>query len=859
MTVRNLDKMFFPRSAAVFGASNQAASVGKTVTDNILSAGFSGPVWLVNPRHAEIAGHICYPDAESLPEPPDLAIIATPPETVPGLIDQLGKKGTRAVVVITAGVEQQDMLNAAQPYCLRIIGPNCFGLMLPPAGLNGSFAHLNPHKGDLAFMSQSGAIISAVIDWAGDQNIGFSHVISLGNMADVDVGDVLDYLAMDIKSRAILIYLEHVTDARKFMSAARAAARIKPVIVIKSGRRAEGAKAAASHTGAMAGEDIIYDAAEVLSRIPPATGNRLAIVTNGGGAGVMAVDRLIDFGGTLAALSPRTLAYLDKNLPAAWSRGNPVDIIGDAGPERYETALRAVLDDPNADAVLVINCPTALASGEEAARKVIESLEHRKDKPVLASWLGGKTTRKSREILAQNNIPAYSTPEDAVRGFSYLTGYTRLQEELMQTPPSLPQDIEADSVKAHAIIRSSLQEGRSMLTELEAKDIFAAYGIPIVPTRQAATPGDVQDIAEHFLKDSKNIVVKILSKKITHKSDVGGVALNLASADLARKAAQDMLDRLGADIDGFSVQPMINRPGAHELILGVADDRVFGPVILFGAGGTGAEIINDKAVALPPLDLRLARDLMERTRIYRLLKGYRNRPTADLESIAVALVRLSHMVSDCPEIRELDVNPLLADEKGVLALDARIAVKDTAQIRMAIRPYPRQWVKEETLPDGMPVLIRPIRPEDEKYYEAFMDKLNPDDIRQRLFEPMRHVSHSFAARLTQIDYARAMAFIALGTEASDMLGVSRISVDPDYKRAEFAVITRSDLKGRGIGWALMKRLIDYAQAENIQELWGQVLIDNAAMLEMCRKLGFIITPDAVDPMLAQASLNLEPI
>lgn len=877
MTIRHLDKMFAPRTVAFFGASDKIGSLGKTVTDNLAGAGFGGTVWPVNPHHKEIAGHKCYPDTASLPQAPDLAIIATPPQTVPTLITELGKKGTRAAVVITAGVDEQAMLNAAQPFCLRVIGPNCFGLMLPPLGLNGSFAHLNPHKGDLAFLSQSGAIISAVIGWADDQSVGFSHIVSLGNMADVDIGDTLDYLETDSKSRAILMYMEQIKDARKFMSAARAAARIKPVIVIKSGRHAEGAKAAASHTGAMAGADIVYDAAfhragllrvteleelfdaaEILGRTRPFPGNRLAIVTNGGGAGVMAVDRLIDFGGALAALQPETMAVLNKALPASWSKGDPIDVIGDAGPERYAAALTAALEDKDSDAVLVINCPTALASSAEAAQAVIDTLKKRKNKKVvLTAWLGGEIAQKSRDMLALDNIPAYATPEDAVRGFSYLTGYARLQDELMQTPPDLLPDHGTDPQAARKIIETCLKEKRTLLNEAEAKNVLAAYGIPTVSTVQATTPKDVAARAAEILKTSPHVAVKILSREITHKSDAGGVALNLASTNDAQKAAEDMSKRLGEKIDGFTVQPMIERPNAHELILGVSDDRTFGPVILFGAGGTGAEIIDDKAVGLPPLDFRLARDLIGHTRISKLLKGYRNRPAADLDAIAATLVKLSRLIADLPEVHELDINPLLADENGVIALDARIVVKEAAHARLAIRPYPRHWEKKETLSNGKTIMIRPIRPEDEKYYPRFIEKLEPEDIRLRFFQPLRHFSHSFIARLTQIDYARAMAFIAIDPATDEMLGVSRLNSASDYSHAEFAIITRSDHKGQGIGWALMKRLIDYAAAEQIGALAGQILTGNSVMLKMCRDLGFRFTPDPADSTLTQATLTLD--
>ncbi len=896
MTIRNLDKLFAPKSVALFGASEREDSVGKAVTDNLLSADFDGPVWLVNPNHKEINGVPCYPGATQLPEAPDLAVIATPAKVIPDIIAGLGDKRTKAAVVISAGIRQQNLtqkiLDAARPHCLRIVGPNCIGMMTPEIGLNASFAHAMPLKGDLAFVSQSGAIISAALDWATGEGIGFSCMISMGDMADVDLGDILDYLAGDNKTRAILMYLEQVTDARKFMSAARSAARIKPVVVIKSGRHEEAAKAAHSHTGALAGSDAVYnaafhragilrvidledlfDAAQALSRLKPIAGDRLAIVTNGGGAGVLAVDRLIDFGGALAALSDKTIEALNKVLPPTWSKANPVDIIGDAGPKRYQTAIEAVLDDPETDAVLVINCPTALASGTEAAKATIKAIEkhnkeHPQPKPILTNWLGDGAAHEARKLLSENGYPTYESPSDAVRGFTYLTRHAKDQRALMRTPPSLPEEFETNPDTIKRNIDSALEEGRAVLTEIESKTILKAYGIPTVRTVIARTPEEVKKAAKVFTDDDgSEVAIKILSEDITHKSDVDGVVLGLPNADAAKAAAQEMHARIqkampDADIEGFTVQPMIRRPGAHELIIGVSEDITFGPVIMFGEGGTAVEVIKDTAMALPPLDMKLAYDLMDETRVYKLLQGYRDRPAADTDAIALTLVRVSQMIAELPEIRELDINPLLADENGVIALDARIVVKETdvepgkLNSRFAIRPYPKQWEKDETLPDGKTILIRPIRPEDERFYDTFMEKTRPDDIRLRLFAPMRDLSHEFIARLTQIDYARAMAFIAIDTEIDEMLGVSRLASDPDYIRAEFAVITRSDMKGRGIGWALMRQLIHYAEAENIQELWGQILTENSTMLNMCHELGFRTSVDTSDYSLQLASLPL---
>lgn len=896
MTIRNLDKAFEPKSVVLFGASKREGSVGATITRNLLSGDFLGKAYLINPKYKEIDGVPCHSSTKHLPEIPELAVIATPPTTIPGIIQSLGELGTRAAVVITAGLRQQGltqgMLDACKPHCLRVIGPNCLGIMIPKIGLNAGFAHTIPLTGDLAFVSQSGAMISAVLDWAKGQGIGFSSIVSMGEMADVDIGDMLDYLAEDPNTRAILMYLEQVTHARKFVSAARSVARVKPVVAIKAGRHAEAAKAAHSHTGALAGSDAVYNAAfhragilrvldledlfyaaETLSRLKPITGDKLAIVTNGGGAGVLAVDRLIDFGGKLARLSDKTIEKLNEALPSTWSKANPVDIIGDAGPERYQAALEAVLDDPDTDAVLVMNCPTALASSTEAAQATIKAIDkhyngHQRTKPILTTWLGDAAAQEARSLLSKNGYPTYHTPADAVRSFSYLTRHAKDQEALMRTPPSLPKNFKTNPDKARKVIQSALKENRPILTEIEAKAILNAYGIPTVKTVFASTPKAAEKAASRIITaEGSKVVVKILSKDITHKSDVGGVALGLPSPEAAKIAAQDMLARIQktlpkASIEGFTVQPMIQRPDACELIVGVSEDATFGPAIMFGTGGAAVEVIKDTAIALPPLDMKLAYDLMDETQVYKLLQGYRDKPAADMEAIALTLVKISQMIVELPEIIELDINPLLADAKGVIALDARIGVKKTSlergkhNLRFAIRPYPKHCEKEEVLPNGKTLMIRPIRPEDERFYKVFMEKTSLEDIRFRLFAPMRSLSHKFIARLTQIDYARDMAFIAIDPKTNEMLGVSRLASDPDYLRAEYAVITRTDMKGQGIGWALMQRLIHYGEAEGIQELWGQVLRENAGMLKMCRELGFQVKTDPSDSSLVIATLPL---
>ena len=893
MTVRNLEHVLRPRSVAVIGASEEPGSVGNTLTKNILSGGFQGQVYLVNPHHASIGGHKCFKSVASLPETPELAVIATPPDTVPPIIDELGKTGTRAAVVITAGFSpalKQAMLDAARPYCLRIIGPNCLGISVPGLGLAANFGLNSPKSGSLAFLSQSGALMTGILDWASARDIGFSYVVSMGDMTDVDVGDLLDFLAADVSTSAILLYLETIPAARKFMSAARSAARAKPVIVIKSGRNAEAARAAATHTGALAGSDAavsaafhraglvrveeleeLFTAAETLASLKPVGGNELLILTNGGGAGVLAVDDLMRLEGRLAPLSDALVAALDKVLPANWSRANPIDIIGDASPERYKATLDAVLANPTADGILVMNCPTALASSTDAAQAVLDAIAQAPDPkavpPILTNWLGEDAASGGRQKFREAGIPTYESPNDAIKGFYYLWQYTKAQETLMRTPPKDTGHTTIADEAARAIMRTAVRAGRTVLTEPESKAVLSAFGIPTVATRVAATPEEVADIAHAFLKQTSSVAVKILSDDISHKSDVGGVRLGLSTPQEARHAAERMLLRTremkpDARLQGFTVQPMIMRKQAHELLMGVYEDQLFGPMILFGAGGTATEIIHDTAVALPPLDTTLALDLMAQTRICKLLEGYRDRPPADLAGIASALVRLSQLVVDCPAVKELDINPLLADETGVIALDARIRIdpaeveKDGPNPRLAIRPYPNQWERWTETVDGERILIRPIKPADEHHYGAFIDKLSPEDVRFRFLAPRKEFSHKFIARFTQIDYARAMAFVALNKDETELYGVARLAADPDYSKGEYAIIVRSDLKGTGIGWLLMRHLIRYAEREGLQELAGDVLERNTRMLDMCRALGFEISADPEDLSLRKVRLKL---
>ncbi len=889
MSVHNLDALFQPRSVAIVGASTRPRSLGNVVTRNMLAAGFDGPVMPVHPKYQSVGGILCYPRVEDLPLTPDLAVICTPARVVPQVARQLVRAGTRAAVVLTAGLRSEHdeqgvdletrLLEAARPSGMRILGPNCLGVLAPRAGLNASFAHRAAHVGRIAFVSQSGALCTAVLDWAEARRIGFSCFLSIGNAIDVDFGDVLDYLAGDPDTDAILLYIEAVDEARKFMSAARAAARNKPVIAIKSGRAAEGARAAASHTGALAGADDVYDAAlaragilrvlqvdelfeavETLARAKPLGGDRLAILTNGGGPGVLATDALIEGGGRLASLADSTIARLDEVLPATWSHANPVDVIGDADGERYSRALEALLDDPGVDATLVLNVPTAVASSEEAARAVIDVCNRRHGN-VLTSWLGEVTASASRRLFAEAGIRTYDTPSSAVRAFLHMVRYRRNQDILAEVPPSTPDEFRGDPEGVRRIAAAALAEGRSVLTEPEAKQVLSAYGIPIVATEIARDGAEAGRLAAQI---GFPVALKILSPEVSHKSDVGGVALNLESTEEVEAAAEAMARRLAhhrpdATLAGFTVQEMVRRPGAHELIAGVMTDPVFGPVLLAGEGGTAVEVVADKAIGLPPLNLGLARQMLASTRIYRLLQGYRDRPAADIDAICLTLVRLSQLVVDVAEIVELDVNPLYADQEGVIALDARVRVEAAAgdpAARLAIRPYPRELEEEVSLGEDLCVELRPIRPEDEPAHRDFFLRLEPEDIRFRFFGLVREMPHSQLARYTQIDYDREMAFIAARPGPQpETLGVARAVFDPDNTAAEFAIIVRSDMKGRGLGKALLAKLVSYCRSRGVREMVGQTVPENARMLELAQGLGFTLRP-AEDSGTVEVRLTL---
>lgn len=889
MSIRNLNALFEPKTIALVGASNRPNSVGAVLARNLLEAGFAGPILPVNPKERAIRSTLCYNAIGELPTAPDLAVLSTPPETVPGLIAELGQRGCKAAIVITAGFGEgeraeglalrQRLLDAARPHLLRIVGPNCLGLLSPPTGINASFAHVAPGVGDIAFITQSGAIATAVLDFAAARRIGFSRIVSLGSMADVDFGDLLDYLALDKATRSILLYIEAVTNARKFLSAARTASRSKPVVVIKAGRSAAGAKAALSHTGALAGSDSVYDAVfrragmlrvETLDELFLAVatlatairidGDRLAILTNGGGLGVLAADALSESVGTLATLSPETIARLDPILPSAWSRANPVDIIGDAPGARYAAALSALLEDRERDAILVMNCPTAVADSIEGARAVVDTLAAKPGTPVLTCWLGEGAAVEARRLFSASGLPTYETPEQAISAFSYLVKYRRNQLSLMETPSSEAEDVKTDVAAAEAVIDAVLADGRSALTQPEAGAVLAAYDIPTVPSVTAPDPAGARAAAARM---GFPVVLKILSRDILHKSDVGGVQVNLASPAAVGQAAEDMLAAVArvspeARIDGFTVQPMIRRSGATELILGIAQDPVFGPVILFGEGGTAVEVIADRTVGLPPLNPILARGMIEHTRVYRRLKGYRDRPPADLDAIAMTLVKLSQLACDLDRVVELDINPLIADASGVIGLDARILVKPRKDIppnRLAIRPYPRTLERTATLRDGRAFFLRPIKPTDEARVADLLRHTAPEALRLRLFAPSHDFNSHFPARLTQIDYDREMALLAIEPQSDEAFGLVRLLCDPDNEVAEFGITVRDEMKGEGLGFRLMNEIIAYARWRGVKRIVGEVLPGNTTMLAMAGELGFRTDPG---PEHVKVTLDLAP-
>jgi acetyltransferase len=887
MSIRNLAKLLNPSSLALIGASDRPGSIGRIVTDNLLNGGFAGRIDLINPHRVHRDGMNWAPGIDHLQAAPDLAIVMTPAKAVPGIISQLGSIGTNCAVVLSGGMTtdnglQQAMLDAAKPHVLRIVGPNCLGIDSPRAKLNATFASTSARAGDLALISQSGALVTAMLDWANARDIGFSGIVSAGDMADVDIGDLIDLFATDPATEAILLYLEGVTNAAKFLSAARAAAIHKPVIAIKAGRSPSAAKAAFSHTGALAGSYDVYraafervgivavdnltelfDAAQTLGLCKSIQGNKLAIVTNGGGAGILAVDALANTEGSTAELGAATISALDEVLPRGWSRANPVDIIGDASPQRYRQAIAAVLHDQNIDALLVMNCPTGVAGPAAFADAIAQAVSDARAggtrKPVLCCFLGDRNPQEARSAMAEARIPLYSAPEDAVAGFGHLLAARAAQHSLTDRPAS-SREVIRDAAKARSILASARSEGRPDLTEIEAKQLLSAYGIPTVATRLVE---DVDAVAAACRALKPPIAIKVVSPDFAHKSDVGGVALDLENAEAAQAAAREMASRImrdhpGACICGFAVQEMVKRPVAYELLAGIASDPTFGPLLMIGAGGTAVEVLNDKQLALPPIDHAEALCLIEKTAIARRLKGFRNVPKADIEALANVLDALSAMTIDLPEIMELDINPLLVDPSGVVAVDgrARISLEPQVDSRLSIRPTPMQWSANLLTRTGMAIYVRPVRSDDEPLLEQFFKRVSPEDLRFRFLGGVVEVGHDRLAMMTRVDYRRTITFLAIDPAEGSILSAAMLAAEPDRTRAEVALTTRSDVKQQGVSWTLFEHVLRYAKAEGIGAIEALEYADHEAALQMERELGFVVTSDPEDATLRIATRRL---
>jgi acetyltransferase len=877
-----LDRLFRPRSVALFGATERPEAVGGQVFRNLLEGGFEGPVYPINPKRAEVRGVRCYPDLEAIGKPVDLAVIATPAPTVPALVGQCGEHGVRAAVVLSAGFGEagptgtaltEALVDAARRHRVRVLGPNCLGIMVPPTGLNATFSKNQGLKGDVALVSQSGALCTAILDWAQDRQVGFSAVVSLGNAAEVGFGDLLDYLALDPETRSILLYVEGVNQARRFMSGLRSAARLKPVVVVKAGRHHKGTQAAASHTGAIVGNDDVFAAAleragavraltltqlfaaaEVLSGGHTALGPRLGIVTNGGGPGVLAADRAVDLGLEVAELGKRTLDRLDGFLPPHWSHGNPVDILGDAPPARYKEAVAACLEDPGLDGLLVLLTPQAMTDPAKAAQAVLAGAKGT-DKPVLACWMGGPQVEAARRRFAKGGLPHFRTPAAAVEAYSYLSHHHRNQQLLLQVPEPLGRRDAPDVEGARMIIEGVLEERRDTLTTVESKAVLTAFGVPVVRAVEARSASEALVLAESV---GFPVAMKVSSPDISHKSDVGGVRLNVADAHAVRAVFNELTAeaakaRPGARISGVTVEPMADRSHGRELMVGVLRDPAFGPAIVFGAGGTAVEVMRDRAVALPPLNEFIIRSLLSHTRSAKLLGPWRRQPAADMKALEGVLMAVSRMVCELPEIREMDINPLLADESGAVAVDARITVDRHTPAagryaHMAIHPYPADLLDTWQLADGTDITIRPIRPEDAAIEQAFVRGLSPESKYFRFMHLLQELTPEMLVRFTQIDYDREMALIAVaerdGNEVE--LGVARYVTNPDGESCEFAVVVADAWHHRGIGSRLMTRLMEVAAARGLTTMEGEVLAENTGMLRMVKGLGFSARPSVED-------------
>ncbi len=895
MGTTNLDKIFNPKSVAIIGASDVEGSVGYAIVKNFAQTGFSGKVYFVNIRKPEILGKKTYPAVDKIFEPIDLAMIATPAKTVPGVLEECGRAEVKGVIIVSAGFKEtgpegkaleEKCVELAKKYGIRIVGPNCIGIIRPRNNLNATFLDKMPKQGNIAFLSQSGALGSAILEWAIHENIGFSNFVSVGSMIDVDFGDLIDFFGSDPKTKSILMYIEGITEARKFMSAARHFARTKPIIVVKSGKFSESAKAAASHTGSLSGEDGIYDAAfkragvvrvneiedlfnaaEVLGTQPLPKGPRLAIITNAGGPGVMTTDALIAKGGKLAKLSQKSIDSLNAVLPPFWSHGNPIDVLGDAKSDRYRAAVEACLNDENIDGIVIVFTQQAVSESVEIAKSIVELVRSKtyRTKTILTSFMGFSAVQEANSILNANNIPTYTTPEQAIRTYMYMYNYQRNIDLLYETPEERPVDESPPKRPIMVILRNAAFEGREVLTEDEAKKILKYYNFPVVRTAVANT---VEQAANFALEMGYPVVLKILSPQIIHKTDVGGVILNVKSGKEVREAFELLIQRATAynpkaQIIGVTVQPMVEKKG-YELILGGKTDPVFGPVILFGMGGVGVELFKDTSIGLPPLNTTLIRRMMEETKVYELLKGYRNSVPVDLKKLDETILLFSQLLVDFPQIKEIDINPLLINEKEACILDARIVVdkekickKFEPHEHMVISPYPKKEELIWLLKNGQEVLLRPIKPEDEPMWLEMFQSLSEESIRYRFFQMLKDTPHEVRVRYCNIDYDRETAIVAETIEKGKkkLLGVGRLSIEADGKNGEIAFIVSDYYQGLGLGTKMVDYVLDLAKEKGIESVYAIMLPDNYRALSLTKKMGFKI--DYLSDGTIKANLNLQ--
>ena len=875
MSIYNLEKIFEPGSVAIIGASEKEGTIGHSLIKNLMEGNYRGKIYPINPQYKTVKGLTSLPSVLAAEQPIDLAVIATPIAQVPSIMKECVQANVSGTIIISAGGKEigskgkqieEEIKKEALKGGVRIIGPNCMGIVSVESKLNATFANLTPLPGRLAFISQSGAMCSAILDLSLKEGIGFRYFVSIGSMLDVDFGDLIDYLGHDPEVSSIVLYVENLTHIRKFMSAARAVSRVKPIVVLKAGKSEAGARAASSHTGALAGEDAVYDAAfkraglvrvntiqelfdcaELMAKQAIPKGSGLAIMTNGGGPGVMAADALSSHGLEPVSLTEETIRRLDAFLPPFWSRANPIDILGDATPERWKKAIDVCLSAPEIKALVVIFAPQALSDANAVAHSMVEALQDKSYPPTFAVWMGGENAEEGLQILNKAGIPTYETPERAISAFMYMHSYARNLEMSREIPPKLSKSFEFGQSGAKSIIENAPNRGGTLLTEAESKALLKAYGIPVNRTEVASSAEEAQNLAQEM---GYPVVMKINSRDIIHKSDAGGVQLNVRNDEGVEIAFEKIMTGANAydpnaQILGVTVQPMLERPD-YELILGCKKDVQFGPVILFGMGGIMTEILKDRAIALPPLNRLLARRLMQGTRVYRILKGYRNRPAANLESLEEILIRLAQLVTDFPEVEELDINPMILIGDQAVAVDGRVIVKPSqipSPHHLVISPYPNQYEMTVTTKGGLGLFIRPIKPEDAPLLVDLFHSLSERSIYYRFFSPLKSLPPEMLARFTQLDYDRDMALVAFDQThlAEKMLGVARFMGYPGGKSGEIAVAVGDAWHGKGVGATLLKRLLMIAKERGMESLGGPVLEENTQMLTLARKFGFRVS------------------